>query len=121
MQLGLFKDAIQYFSTVVRIRPKNAGGWEALIRCLYKADFLEEALLQAEAALHVTNGKPLFIYYKAAVLFAMGKTKEALLQLDSAMVNTPKLLKKFVELNPAILQNQQVVDMLARFKRNKSI
>jgi len=121
MQLGLFKDAIQYFSTVVRIRPKNAGGWEALIRCLYKADFLEEALLQAEAALHVTNGKPLFIYYKAAVLFAMGKTKEALLQLDSAMVNTPKLLKKFVELNPAILQNQQVVDMLAKFKRNKSI
>lgn len=121
MQLGLYKDAIQYFSTVVRIRPKNAGGWEALIRCLYKADFLEEALLQAEAALHVTNGKPLFIYYKAAVLFAMGKTKEALLQLDSAMVNTPKLLKKFVELNPAILQNQQVVDMLARFKRNKSI
>ena len=121
MQLGLFKDAIQYFSTVVRIRPKNAGGWEALIRCLYKADFLEEALLQAEAALHVTNGKPLFIFYKAAVLFAMGKTKEALLQLDSAMVNTPKLLKKFVELNPAILQNQQVVDMLARFKRNKSI
>jgi len=121
MQLGLFRDAIQYFSTVVRIRPKNAGGWEALIRCLYKADFLEEALLQAEAALHVTNGKPLFIFYKAAVLFAMGKTKEALLQLDSAMVNTPKLLKKFVELNPAILQNQQVVDMLARFKRNKSI
>ena len=121
IQLGLFRDAIQYFSTVVRIRPKNAGGWEALIRCLYKADFLEEALLQAEAALHVTNGKPLFIFYKAAVLFAMGKTKEALLQLDSAMVNTPKLLKKFVELNPAILQNQQVVDMLARFKRNKSI
>lgn len=67
-----------------------------MIRCLYKADFLEEALLQAEAALHVTNGKPLFIFYKAAVLFAMGKTKEALLQLDSAMVNTPKLLKNLL-------------------------
>jgi tetratricopeptide (TPR) repeat protein len=32
MQLGLFKDAIQYFSNVVRIRPRGAGGWEALIR-----------------------------------------------------------------------------------------
>jgi hypothetical protein len=31
------------------------------------------------------------------------------------------LLKKFIELNPAVLQNQQVVDIVAKFKRNKSI
>jgi len=37
------------------------------------------------------------------------------------MEKAPKLLKRFVELNPAILQNQQVVDILAKFKRNKSI
>jgi hypothetical protein len=34
---------------------------------------------------------------------------------------SPRLLKKFIELNPAILQNQSVVDLIARFKRNKSI
>jgi len=37
------------------------------------------------------------------------------------MEKAPKLLKRFVELNPSILQNQQVVDILAKFKRNKSI
>jgi tetratricopeptide (TPR) repeat protein len=121
MSLGLYKDAIQYFSNVVRIRPKNAGGWEALIRCLYKATYFEEALEQTMAAEKMTNGKPLFIFYKAAVLFGLGKTKEAILQLEQAMRKSPRVLKKFIELNPSILQNQLVVDVLARFKRNKSI
>ena len=121
MQLGLFKDAIQYFSNVVRTRPGNAGGWEALIRCLYKATYFEEALEQTLAAQQVTNDKPLFIFYKAAVLFAMGKTKEAILQLEQGMKRSPKMLKKFIALNPSILQNQMVVDVLARFKRNRSI
>lgn len=118
---GQFKEAVQYFSNVVRIRPKNASGWEALIRCLYKAEYFEEALEQTESAIKVTAGKPLFLFYKASVLFALGKTKEAVLQLEEAMRQTPKLLKKFVELNPSILQNQLVVDVVARFKRNKSI
>lgn len=121
MKLGLLKDAIQYFSNVVRIRPKNMTGWEALIRCLYKAEFFDEALEQTIAAMKSTKGKPLFLFYKSAVLFAINKNKEAILQLEEAMRYSPKLLKRFVELNPSILQNQQVVDVIARSKRNKSI
>lgn len=121
MQLGLYKEAVQYFSAVVAARPRNTAGWESLIRCLYKGEFFEEALDQSEAALAVSGGKPLFLFYKAAVLFSLGRSKEALLQLESAMENAPKMLKKFVELNPSILQNQQVVDVLAKYKRNKSI
>ena len=120
-QVGAFREAIQYLSNVVRVRPKNSSGWEALIRCLYKADFLEEAKEQVQAALQVTQGKPLFMFYLSNILFAMGKSKEAILYLERAMEKAPKLLKRFVELNPSILQNQQVVDMIAKFKRNKSI
>jgi tetratricopeptide (TPR) repeat protein len=121
VQLGLFKEAVQYFSAVVRHRPRNGAGWEALIRCLYKGEFFEEALIQAEAALDTTGRKPLFLFYKTAILLAMGKTKEAIIQLEQAMTTSPKLLKKFVELNPAVLQIQAVVDIIAKFKRNKSI
>jgi tetratricopeptide (TPR) repeat protein len=121
LQLGQFKDAVQYFSSAVRIRPRNQAGWEALVRCLYKGTFYEEALTQVQAALDVTNGKTIFLFYKAAILLSMGKTKEAILQLEKAMQEAPKLIKKFVELNPSVLQNQPVVDVLARFKRNKSI
>ncbi len=121
MNAGFIKDAIQYFSNVVRIRPRNKAGWEALIRCLFKAEYFDEALEQTDAALVVTGGKPLFSFYKAAALFSLGKTKEAILQLETAMEIAPRLLKKFIELNPAILQNQFVVDVVARFKRKRSI
>lgn len=121
MELKLYKDAIQYFMNVVRTRPRNTNGWEALIRCLYKAEYFEEALEQVNAALQITNNKPLFIFYKAAVMLALGKSKEAILQLELAIQKAPKLLKKFLELNPSVMQNQQIVDVLARSKRNKSI
>jgi tetratricopeptide (TPR) repeat protein len=121
MQLGLYKEAVQYLSEVVRVRPRNSAGWEALICCLYKSAFMEEALEHTEAALVMTGQKPVFLFYKAFLLFTAGKSKEALLQLEEAMSRSPKLLKKFVELNPSILQNQQVVDVIAKFKRNKSI
>lgn len=121
MQLGEFKEAIQYFSTVVRQRPKNISSWEALIRCLYNGAYYEEALEQVNAAMQHTENKPLFIFYLSVIYFALGKSKEGLSHLEKAMVISPKLLKKMIDLNPAILQHQQVVDVIARFKRNRSI
>jgi tetratricopeptide (TPR) repeat protein len=121
MQLGHYREAIQFFSNVVRQRPRNVSGWEALIRCLYHGGFMDEALEQVKAAIEMTDNKPIFLFYLSAVLFAKRKTKEALLQLDKAMSKAPKLLKKLIELNPVILRQQQVVDIVARYKRNKSI
>lgn len=121
MHLNKFRDAIQYFGTVVRHKPKNTAGWEALIRCLLKAELFAEALEQSVAALKSTDGKPLFYFYASTALFAMGKSKEALLRLENGMEKSPKLLKKFMELNPGILQNNQVVDIIARYKKGKKI
>jgi tetratricopeptide (TPR) repeat protein len=121
MQLGEYKEAIQYFSNVVRQRPKNISSWEALIRCLYHGEFYEEALEQVHAAIKITDARPIFIYYLSAIYFALGKSKEGLLQLERAMSLSPKMVKKFIELNPSLLRNQQVVDIIARYKRNKSI
>ncbi len=119
MQLNDIRQAIHYFSNVVRMRPKNISSWEALIRCLFAAGYFEEALEQVEAALRITEGKPIFLFYLSAVYFSLGKSKEAMLHLEKALSKAPKLVKKFIELNPSILQNQQVVDIIARYKRNK--
>jgi tetratricopeptide (TPR) repeat protein len=121
MNSGLYKEAVQHFSDAVRMRPRNVVGWEALIRCLYKSGYFDEALEQVDAAYKLTKEKPLFLFYKSAILFASGKSKEAILFLEKAMDKAPKMLKKFMELNPSILQNQLVVDVLARFKRQRSI
>ncbi|MEO8583891.1 MAG: tetratricopeptide repeat protein, partial [Flavitalea sp.] len=85
MQLGEYKEAIQYFSNVVAQRPKNISSWEALIRCLYTGKYYEEALDQIAAAMKHTDNKPIFNFYLSAVFFAMGKSKEGLVQLEKAM------------------------------------
>ncbi len=121
MHLEQYKEAIQYFSMVVRQKTKNVSGWESLIKCLLKAAFFEEALVQTLAAMKATDNKPLFLFYQSTALFALGKSKEALLKLETAMEKSPKSLKKFIELNPAILQNNQVVDIVARYKKGKKI
>jgi hypothetical protein len=86
---------------------------------LVQTEQWEEALLQTTLALQATKNKPLFLFYKAAILFGNGQSKEGLLQLEEALIRDPKLLKSFVELRPSILQNTQVVDLLARYKRKK--
>ncbi len=121
MNLNQYKDAIQYFSMVVRHKTKNVAGWEALIRCLIKAEVFDEAIEQCVAAMKATDGKPVFLFYYSTILFSLGKTKDALLKLEMAMEKAPKMLKKFIELNPSILQNNQVVDIVARYKKGKKI
>ncbi|RYY90551.1 MAG: tetratricopeptide repeat protein [Chitinophagaceae bacterium] len=119
LQLGAYKEAIQHFSFVVRNKPRNKSGWEALIRCLFKARFFEEALEQTHAALECTERKPLFIYYLSAVQIALGQSKEGLLSLETALQAAPKLLNRFLDLCPELLQNQAVVDVVARNKRGR--
>lgn len=120
LRLGNLKEAIQYFSAIVRHKPKNIAGWEALIRCLYQAECYPEARLQTLAALENTNQKAIFVYYLSMVLLAMGKPKEALLYLEKALEMSTKALSKFVALDPSVLQNPQVVEAIARHKRTRS-
>lgn len=121
MELNKLDDAITYFGNVVRVRPKNLNGWTELLKCLFKAELFDEAVEYAGFAYEQTDGKPIFLFYKSAVLYAMGKSKEGLLFLEQGMIKNPRLIKKFIELNPSILQNQGVVDIIARFKKRKSI
>jgi tetratricopeptide (TPR) repeat protein len=119
MQLKNYKDAVHYFSMAVRSRPKNVRGWKALITCLYQSKHFEEAIQQCNAALKMTEEKPLLHFLYSGVLFEAGKPKEALIQLEAGLKKAPNLVKNFVDLSPAILQNPQVVDLLARYRKPK--
>jgi hypothetical protein len=51
------------------------------------------------------------------VLLAEAKPKEALLYLEKALSIAPRIFKKLLALEPALLQNQQVAEIVARYKR----
>ncbi len=120
MELGNIDEAITYFGNVVRVRPKNSAGWIELLKCLYKGELYDEGLEYSSFALEQMDSKPIFIFYKCIFLFASGKSKEALIQLENGMAINPKLLKHIIEINPSILQHQQVVEIIAKYKKKKS-
>ena len=119
-QLDKTKDAIIYFSNFIKARPKNIKGWAALIKCLYDAGFYEEALEQTHNAFKNTTNKPVLFFYKTGILFAMGKSREALLSLELAIEKSPGMIKQMVELEPSLLQNAQVISLIAKYKNNRS-
>jgi hypothetical protein len=84
------------------------------------AGMYEEGKEYADFALEQTDQKPLFYFYKSMFLFADGKHKDAALYLEQGMAANPKLIKKFIELNPAILQHPSVVEIIARYKTKRS-
>ncbi|MBY0477553.1 MAG: tetratricopeptide repeat protein [Chitinophagaceae bacterium] len=120
-ELERYKEAVEYFAHVIKQRPKSVKGWSAMLECMLKSNMLDNADEYACAAYEATGGKPIFIFYRAAVFFATGKTKQAIHQLETAMATAPKMIKKLIELQPKILQHPQVVDLIARYKRSRSI
>jgi tetratricopeptide (TPR) repeat protein len=116
IQMGRIKDAVIHFTHFIKARPKNVKGWKELIRCLYDAGYYEEAFEQVCNAQRSTDNKPLFIYYRSAILFALGKTKEALLLLGLAIRTAPGLIRQFIQLNPSLLQHSSVVEVITSHK-----
>ncbi|SIO10855.1 tetratricopeptide repeat protein [Chitinophaga niabensis] len=119
LQIGSDKEALVYFLNAVRIRPGSAAAWKELIRGLYLVGHVEEAYAQLEIAESKIGRKPVFLYYKAVILISMGRTKEGLIQLETALQLHPRQFKKVTELDPSILQHNSVVELIARYRRKR--
>src|SRR5690606_13608327 len=119
MNMEEYTEAIFSFGTVVKHRRKSVTGWSNLIKCMYLAGAYEDAEEQAMTAYELTGGKTVFMYYAAFAQYAQGRVADALIQLESALAASPKQFKKVLELNPAILQNHRIINLLAQYKKTK--
>jgi len=117
MHLLQYKDACFFFNKIVTKRSKNIQGWEALIRCLFKAEQFHDAYDQCMLALNILGPRPLLIYYSAALLYALGKTKQSLAELENALNSNVKLLKKMLQLSPEMIRNPLFVDLIGNYKK----
>jgi len=120
LALGAYDDAITFLGNVVRIRPKSTNGWLELLNCFYQAGLFEDGFEYAAMAYENTDSKPIFLFYKAAFVFALGQNQQAMITLENALKIAPKLMKKFVAIDPSFLKHQQIVDLLSRFKKSSS-
>lgn len=117
MELDVKNEALVCFLNAVRLKPGNKTTWVALIRGLYLAGYYDEALTQIEVAREHCGEKADFSYYHAAALFELGKTKEALIQLENGLKLMPSKIKIFTGLNPEYLRRSSVSDLVSRYKK----
>ncbi len=120
MEMDVKNEALVCYLNAVRLKPGNKTTWMALIRGLHIAEYYEEALTQIEVARDHCGDKPDFRYLQSAALFEMGKTKEALLHLESALEDAPQKVKLFTELNPEFLRRAPVAELISRYKSKKN-
>lgn len=117
MEMNVKNEALVCFLNAVRLKPGNKSTWVALIKGLYTAGYYEEALTQLEVAYEHCGEKADFRYYQSAILFEMGKTKEALIQLEKALKLAPTKSKTFTDLNPEYLRRTSVTDLISKYKK----
>ncbi len=117
MEMDAKSEALVCYLNAVRLKPGNKTTWVALIKGLYASGYYDEALTQLEVAREHCGDKPDFRYYHAALLLELGKSKEAMLQLERAMKEAPTKLKVFTELNAEYLRRTAVTDLISKYKK----
>ncbi len=117
MEMDVKSEALVCYLNAVRLKPGNKTTWVALIRGLFLTGYFEEAIIQLEVARDHCGDKGEFNFYHAAALFELGKAKEAMLQLEKALKDTPKKLKVFTDLNAEYLLRAPVAELVARYKK----
>lgn len=119
LELNAASEALVCFLNAVQLKPNNKSTWIALVKGLYHNEYYDDILDQLHIARENCGDKIEFDYYHAAALFALGKSKEAMLRLEKALSAAPQRIKLLTDLNPELLQRKSVADLVAKYKRKK--
>ena len=87
------------------------------IRDRFFSAHYDEELPKLDVARGNCGDKADFDYLHAAVLLEMGKSKEALIQLENALAASVAKLKIFTQLNPDYIKRSAVAELIAKYKK----
>lgn len=112
-------EALTCFLNAIQLKPNNISNWSALLKGLYRTECYQEMLQDITAAKEALGDKPDFDFFAALALFAMGKSKEAVLHLEKGLVQSPQKVKIILDLEPELLQRKKVSSLISKYKRQK--
>ena len=119
MEMQAEKEALVCYLNAVQLRPDIKSTWQSLIKALYMSGYPDEALSQITIAEEHCGTKIEFRYYKAVILLAKGKAKEALLTLEQALAENPKKQNAIGFIDKEIMHHPLFAEVLVRFKKKK--
>lgn len=117
MELETEKEALVCFLNAVKLRPDIKSTWQALIKALYASDYLDEAIVQIEIAETHCGNKVEFEYYKAGIYLALGKTKDAVVFFENALIRNIRKVNCLNQMDKEILQHPIFSDLYAQYKK----
>ncbi len=117
MELQQEKEALVCYLNAVKLRPDIKSTWQALIHALYQSDYLDEALQQINIAQTHCGDKVEFTYYKAGILLALGRLKEAVVFLEESLEINVQKANCLNRLDKAILKHPIFSELYARYKK----
>ena len=119
MEMGADKEALVCYLNAVQLRPDIKSTWQALVKALYVSGYYDEALAQLVIAESHYAYKVEFVYYKAVILLAQGKTKDAVLYLEEALEDNAKKSSAIRFIDKDALQHPVFAEVLIRYKKKK--
>jgi Predicted N-acetylglucosaminyl transferase len=117
MEMNAETEALKCYVNAVQLRPDIKSTWQSLVKAMYKSGHLEEALSQITIAQEHCGFKAEFTYYRAAVLLALGKAKEALIELENALAENPKKQNALNYIDKEIACHPLFAEVLIRYKK----
>lgn len=112
-------EAVAFYIAAIKIRPSHKKSWLSLIKALYLFGYYAEALEQLRESENFFNRNAEFKYYESLILFAQGKSKEAMLILEDALESDPRKFKLIETLKPELLQRNAVMELVAKYIKSK--
>lgn len=119
MELHADKEALVCYLNAVQLRPDIKSTWQALIKALYHSNYFDEALSQILLAEDHCGYKVEFTYYKAVILLAQGKTKDAVICLEDALTENAKKQNALHFIDKESIQHPVFAEVLVRYKKKK--
>ncbi|HTO15075.1 MAG TPA: CDC27 family protein [Edaphocola sp.] len=111
------EESINFYLYTIDLKPNYRKGWLSYIRALYIFQSYRDVLKKLKEAVEYISLGAEFFYYDALALFALGKTKEAMIRLEDGLQENIKKVKIIEELQADLLQRKSVVDLIAKYKK----
>jgi tetratricopeptide (TPR) repeat protein len=119
LELDVPLESIRYFVLAINFKPQSKIVWQSLVRGLYKLGYYHEALEQLDVAQEAVGDKAEWHYYRAANHLANGRTKEALIHLESGLADNVKKINALAFLDKDLMHHPLFTDLIALYKVKK--
>ncbi|HRP89746.1 MAG TPA: tetratricopeptide repeat protein [Edaphocola sp.] len=117
VNLGQEEKALGFYLHTLNLKPNYKKAWLSFLKALYIFGFPEELLAQLKQGNAITDLGADYYYFEALGLFAIGKTKEAMIKLEDGLQENTRKIKIIEELQPDLLQRKSVVDLITKYKK----